>query len=366
MPSTSTALRAALAALATFASCAAPVPFTPLPDRLDYGFFADSTVAFLSRLDLPTSSEDTVLARQFIDREGELETRLRDSLAEGHRVVRAMVAYSLQLVTVSDAGTTDAEQVAAYAEYVRGIADRVAESLEMNARDLQPTLEIVETRSNLQAALLAAQPILAVAIREELLLADEAASELDLLARALDGRIDAEFADVIRYHDELEVERRVVLGALERIQAHFRGDEDAIDELRRSGALYDRGLLVDEVTTYEDITAAREHLTERLESLARVRTAIEPDWADYREAHREVDVLASRARREIDAYRITLLMWLRGHQKLAAGYATRPSGSTSTRSRRPSSSSGCGRGTEGPAQPPSTSITTSRSPGSTT
>ena len=319
MPTASYALRGALAALATLSSCDATAPAAQQPGRLDYGFFSATTEAFLSRLELPTSSEDAVLARRFIDREGEVETRLRDSLAEGHRVIRAMVAYSLQLVTISDAGTTDAEQVAAYAEYVRGIADGVAESLDLDPRDLRPTLEVVETRTKLSNALLAAQPILAVAIREALLLADEASSELDLLARALDGRIDAEFADVIRYHENLEQERRVVLQALERVHAHFQGDEDALEELRQSGALYDRGLLVDEVTTYEDVSAVREHLTERLEGLARIRAAIEADWADYREAHREVDVLASRAARRIDEYRITLLMWLRGHQKLAAG-----------------------------------------------
>ena len=50
-----------------------------------------------------------------------------------------------------------------------------------------------------------------------------------------------------------------------------------------------------------------------------IGTEITPDWETYRATHRELDQLYGKAIERLNKTRLMTLIWLRAHQKMAAG-----------------------------------------------
>lgn len=287
--------------------------------KVNFGIFADSTLSLLDELEVPATRVDAVLSREFLEPDGELETQLAECVEASRWVIGGMVSYSLELVTIVESDGSEAEQVETYLGYLRTLARELVVSTGVAAGHFDSTLDEISGSPDLLASLRAAQPILNAAVREAVLLAEQADDHLTALALDVDRKIDAEYADVIRYCDALGGEKVKVLRALEQTHLSATGDSDAFAALRSGGAVRDGDLLTGPEPSQEELEAVAEHLTGRLERLARIRAAIEADCRDYHDAHREFDGLVEAARRNIKAYRITLLLWLHGHQKMASG-----------------------------------------------
>lgn len=108
-------------------------------------------------------------------------------------------------------------------------------------------------------------------------------------------------------------------GLLEGLYLTFSGDQEGFDKVRESGAILKKSLLPKGQPSEDELNALGKYLMTRLDNMDKIRQEIAPDWTDYREAHRELDRLLAEAITNLNRYRITVLVWVRGHQKMASG-----------------------------------------------
>ena len=292
--------------------------FTP-KTQANVSIFADTTISILSQADLGFEKNEAIYVREFFDYEAEEEQRLFKNIAEGRRFFRGIVKYSLELVVITETHDTAADQIKAYADYISNFDDIFINKLGLEKDYYAKVIEEVRAQKEFMDALKKAQPIIYGASRYTYTVLDEMNNNIEALARKLERRIDERYADVIRYQKELETEKYAVLKAVGQLYRTFKGDPDAFDRLIESKAILKKDLIPKGSPSYEDLSTIADYLATRLQRMHLVGTEIQPDWEDYRATHRELDRLQTQAIERVNRARLVNLVWLRAHQKMAAG-----------------------------------------------
>jgi len=287
--------------------------------QANVGIFADTTLSMLSQADLGFDRDEAVYVREFFDKAGDEEKRLYHNNKATRKFIRGIIKYSLELVVITETHETAADQIKAYADYISDFDDTILKKLGLEKDHYTEVIEEVRAQDKFMDALKKAQPIIHGASLLMNTLLDEKFDAIEDLALKLDQRIDERYAEVIRYQDALEKEKYTVLKSLGRVYLTFKGDTDAFDRLVNSGAIRKKGLIPQGRPSDDGLVTIAEHLMSRLKGLHLINTEIKPDWDNYRETHRELDKLHSQAINRLNKMRLVTLVWLRAHQKMAAG-----------------------------------------------
>ena len=304
--------------LALSACAAIKGKFTP-KTQANVSIFADTTISMLSKADLGFEKNEAIYVREFYDYEAEEEKRLFKNVAESRIFFRGIVKYSLELVVITETHDTAADQIKAYADYISSFDDTFVNKLGLEKDYYAKVIEEVRAQEEFMDALKKAQPLIYGASRYTYAILDEINNDIEALARKLDSKIDERYAEVIRYQKALETEKYAVLRALEEIYLTYKGDPGAFDRLIKSGAILKKEIIPKDRPSDEDLSQIAEHLATRLQRMHLIGTEIQPDWEDYRATHRELDRLQIQAIERVSTARLVMLIWLRAHQKMAAG-----------------------------------------------
>jgi len=285
----------------------------------DVGVFTDHTFAMLHEADFTFAQGQAIYTREFYDR-GEIEEQQWfESKARVEKVLKVMMAYSLKLVTIAETEASEQGRIRAYADYLNQIDDAVLRALGLEKDYFDDLIIKVRGQKDLMAALRNAQPIINAMGRymEKTLNAlDEATVEL---IKKVDQKIDWEYADVIHYQETLGQEKYAILGALEQTFLMAKGDPEAYGRLKSTGAILSKDLMPKGKPTEKELAAIRDHLMKRLSRRARISAEIETDWKIYRATHRELDNLHDKIQIDVRHARLSTLVWIRAHQKMASG-----------------------------------------------
>lgn len=287
--------------------------------KADIGIFADNTIAILSDANFGFAKKDTTYTREFYDFSAEEEKHFVGNARVIERVIQLIVGYSLKIVTISEAGGDEVTQINEYADYLAEFDDEIIEALDFEKSDFDQRVADIRSQETFMEALRTAQPLVNHAGRymEEVL--DVQSDALTALQLKTDQKIDARYAEVIAYQRALETEKYEVLRALGQLYGTYRGDDQAFNNLRASGAIRDEELLPKGKPTKKELKALADHLVNRLDVMHRIGEEIQPDWDIYRKTHRELVRLVGEVDSEIKRIRLVTLVWVRAHQKMASG-----------------------------------------------
>ncbi len=285
----------------------------------DISIFADTTLSMLSQSDLGFDKDEAIYVRAFFDPAGEEEKKLSKKKKETRNFIRGIIKYSLELVVITESHGTEADQVKAYADFVTGFDDTILKKLGLEKDHYTEAIREVREQGKFMDALKKAQPIIHGAVQYMNIVLDEKSDAIEDLTLKLSRKIDGRYAEVIRYQRALEKEKYAVLRSLGRVYGTFKGETDAFDRLIESGAIRKKGLIPKDRPSENDLVAIAEHLMDRLKALHLIGTEIKSDWDNYRATHRELDTLHSQAINRINKMRLVTLVWMRAHQKMAAG-----------------------------------------------
>lgn len=283
------------------------------------GAFADNTVALLSQPNVGFEGGKEIYIREFTDPEGDEETRLKEYVATGNDIIRGIIRYSITLVNLVEESENERELIDHYADYLAKRREEVEAFLQLETGHFDEIVERVRSQEDFLGALRQAQLLLNAFGRRTLSLLDVADNAVDDLVRKIDARVDERYADVIRYQRALEREKYSILRGLERLYETNEGVEGAFLQLIDSGVIRRRSMIPEREPTEDDLVALGEYLVKRLDNVDRIWKEIEPDWTLYRSIHEELDRLHEMARQQSNRTRLIMLVWLRGHQKMAAG-----------------------------------------------
>ena len=285
----------------------------------DIGYFADSTITMLANLHLQVNREDTLLVRRFLDMSAPEEMQVAELSKELKSGLGNIVRYSIEIVNIAESDGEVTDRIQRYADYLEKFKEGLTSHEEIDAAIFDDTIEQIRQQTDFREALKKAQPLLNVAGVSGALEIDDLIEAIEVLSDKIDRRIDEEYADIIRYHAKLEREKFDILTAFEIIYDAYRSDEPELSKLRESGVIWTPEIIPEGRPAREDLKKIGEHLSIRMEALARVQNEMEPNWNDYLASHRELDVIIDHTIRNVQHARIILLTWVRAHQNMANG-----------------------------------------------
>lgn len=287
--------------------------------KANVGIFADQTASMLEASGLGFSKDEAIYTREFFDKTAVEEQRFNRLSREVDRAFEDIIKYSLSLMILVEIHHSDPDLVAAYAGTISGVSDDLLEKLDLAPDYYAEVIDAVRSQKTFLGALRAAQPMVNAYGRYLNAVLDDLQAASDILAAKMDQKIDDRYARVIQYQKALEEEKYNVLDSMALLYKTYRGDSESFSQLKSSGNIRDKKLVPAGAPQNRDFKAIGEHLMTRLEALHRIGQEIEPDWELYRAAHMELDRVYKDVLGNIARARLTTLIWLRAHQKMAQG-----------------------------------------------
>lgn len=283
------------------------------------GYFADSTITMLSDLNLGLDSEDTLLVRRFLDDTAPEEQLVAQLNGDLIKLLGDLVHYSIEIVNIAEAESAETNRVDVYADYIVQFRAGMVEHELIDLHGFDDTIEDVRSQTEFIEALRHAQPLLNAAVMATALEVDDLVEAIVDLSRKVDGRVDEEYADIIRYRQKLEREKFDIMTAFEIIYDAYRKPEPSLGKLRDSGVIWIPEIIPEGQPTREDLKNIAEHLGNRMEALQVIQQGMKPNWDDYLSTQQELDKLADNGIDNVLHVRIILLTWMRAHQKMSSG-----------------------------------------------
>lgn len=283
------------------------------------GFFADSTVTMMSSLDLQMGRNETLLTRRFFDRSEEEELKLIELDQEFQSTISGLVKYSIKIVNIAESASTEEEMIAKYADYLSQFKEALSEHELFDAEGFDQTLAKVREQETFLEALRAGQSLLNAVAMEAILNIEELLDAVDVLVEKVHLKIDEEYEDVVLYRHILEDEKSDILRAFAIIYTAYKSDEPELSALRESGVIWMPEIIPEGVPTRKELEKIGEHLESRLNAMHRIHQEVAPDWQDYLDTKKELQVVTKRSMTMIQRTQLMMLTWVRAHQRMAAG-----------------------------------------------
>ena len=319
-PAAARALCLALAALVAVGALAGCSSFKS-HKRLDMGRFAEDMIAVAGEIQYSLGQHRAVYIRDYIDTPEMVP--LRQKADRARRLVRGVISYSIQLVTVGDSRKPDAEKAVALAGYLEEVMPAVMDAekpvIALTPAQIDTILADVRAQKKYLDAIGAAQPI----VDEVAIGSGDVFDELNAAMRnavdAVRRRIEDRYRDV-RVADELLGRRQIqavynisylpqirlgVPGALDSLLAH----EPSLRSLVETSD----GLDAAEIQRVED------RMLDVLTRLRLVREQLEPDLEMYFKQQNELDTMANAWGAELRKARVAVVAWARAHKRMAQG-----------------------------------------------
>lgn len=288
--------------------------------RADFAPFAEYTVSVASELQYGWDDTGEILYL----------TRYRDEpsvLAYGEewekmrRLIRAVVAYSLEVSTLGSSQLSGRDRTKALARFVddlvRPVLGESGNELRITEAELDRIVADITSRKKLVDALEAAQPII-----------DEITHAADAVFRSVKQAQDTAQADIARRIEERYAEELLAYEYLQDTQsrlfrsvallAEYRsGDESALPALRALNPDLERG----EVGSLDSrrLLAIEERLWSRIERVREFERQLQPSLDAHQEERRELGRLVAQDNGFLRQAHTTVLAWSRVHLDLARG-----------------------------------------------
>ena len=289
--------------------------------RLDMGRFAEDMITVAGEIQYSLGQQKAVYLRDYMDAPELVPLQIQAERAK--LLVRGVISYSIQLVTVGDSRKPDAEKAAALAGYLEDVLPAViggpGSTLDLTRAQVDTILANVRTQKKYLDAIGAAQPVV-----DEVAIAS--GDIFDDLKTAMDAAIDAVYRRIkeryrdVRVADELLGRRQIQtvynIAFLPQIRLGVPGALDSLLAREPSlPALVDtrHGLDAEEIQHIED------RMLDILTRLREVREQLEPDLEMYFKQQHELDELENVWNAELRKARVSVEAWARAHKRMAQG-----------------------------------------------
>ncbi len=289
--------------------------------KINLAPFAENAVSIVSEVEYGLSQARAIRTRPFIG--GPATIEYQEQWNTMGRFLRGIVAYSVQVATISQSDMSDKKKAAALSEYMAGLAGPVFEDPELGFKitreDFSTIVENIRNQDDYFKAMNAAQPV----VDEVARVAEEVLRDLK---DAQDGarlevarRIEEYHAPVLKYREDFkEGQTRTLQTAV--FLARWNKGEKAVED---SILIYDPALKQflkpGQPLTYEIAGKMSNLLSARLEAGKLIQENLFPELEQYQKEMRELDELIAIADRGIRQSKGAIAVWRRSHQTMAAG-----------------------------------------------
>jgi hypothetical protein len=284
--------------------------------------FAEQTITMAGNVNYGFMSVRAVYVRQYADEIPELLV-LRSMIHEIRRVMRGIVAYSIQVVTLSQASKTGPEQAQGLADFIEELVRPVVEQknvrLRLDEAEIDQILSTMRQRETLLDALRVAQPL----IDEVAYVAEAFFNEYKVQQRktieAFDVAIDEEFAPILSYEQFLRSSQANVLTNLELLYEYWKGDDTALQKLREREMPALSNINISDGLSMTELVQAEDILIDRMATITALRNNIKPQITLYARQKKELQDLNFEMDQTLQRTKAAITIWQRTHRAMAAG-----------------------------------------------
>ncbi len=290
--------------------------------------FANQSIALVSTLDYGLSDNEILYLRKIddyidedkpFDRFDALENQVGNQL-------KALVTYSIQIVTISEQDISENKKSKELAEILVTLSGLVSDD-EVIANENKNVERNKEILAQVRASddYLESLRILLPAINEfsahALTVLDELEIEKRKAVQYLDSAIDRKYGRAIKFENELRLLRNSYYDSIMAL-SDYADTRDAkyLDELRAAGVLpVVEAIKGKKSLTGKEMLSLHKVITERMDMVNKNYNQLKPDYDEYFRSHNELKKIVEAKDVGIKEARLTFIVWSRAYQKMALG-----------------------------------------------
>jgi hypothetical protein len=315
----------AVAAAALVASALAGCSAFKTKRRVNLSPFAQHIMAMSEDAQYGLSEERAVWLRRYADDPdiADLVGKYRTSADRALRIIRGILVYSLELVTLAQLDISGEEKADALAEY---LDDLISPAFDLEFVEFRMTPEEFDTvvvniskQPTLIDGLNAAQPVvdeIARLVGDQILDVETLQFQIE---QAVNARIEEYHGPQLAFMDFIKERHSLALVSLQLLVDALEGDREALEGLRRHDPLLLRDVPEGRTPTEAQAEVLLERLMARLDKIERIRSSVRSDLEDYERELDELHRLGIQGRSSIRKARVVALAWAQAHRKLASG-----------------------------------------------
>jgi hypothetical protein len=294
--------------------------------RLDMGPFGENTTTMVNDIQLGLLNKKPLYIKPYLTGPDVVEFRTR--WLDLQKVLRGIVFYSTQVVSLSRSSLKGPERAAMHAQYVEALTLPLIENKNSDApltrADLDAALGSIRSKETLIAALGAAQPMVD-AVQNFSLTSFEKLHELaQRVLQETQVRIDMNSAVVLEHAARLKTLQSRSLTSYALLSECRMGDPKALDALLTNDPELKPYCKADHSFDARSLDSMEKVVVARLQTIALLSDQIRPQLEQYRSETRELDDLVRANDDTFRKARVTMQMWARSHGNLAAGIDVPP------------------------------------------
>ena len=290
--------------------------------RLDLSPFANSMIAVAGDIQYSLFQHRLVTVRKLAIGQPEVEKfgLYRDKL---RRVIRGIIAYSIEIVTVAESNKSGEEKARALADYLESLKQPILEKpmqeFHFTVQQLDTIIMDVRSQKKFLDALGAAQPLIDEVARTNGELTEQAKTQLDVAYQDIQKKWTNEYSDAIWAMKTIKKMQFSQLLAGYHVGQYLRGNQSSLDSFYvydpLSRKLYPEGHQLDA----EDILDVEKRLYYNLAVIQDIKLLYQQDIIDYEEGLLELDEVKRAYNDALRQARLAILMWSRAHLQLSRG-----------------------------------------------
>ena len=283
--------------------------------------FAENAVSVAADIEYGLVRTRTVYDRPYVD--GPAVAHYTAQWGGVRAMLRGIVAYAVEVVTISESNMNEREQAQALARYVNSLGRPIVEA---RAHDLHFTpqafdsivIRIGEQKKYLQA-LNAAQPIVDEVARVAADTLEALKGSLEQAREEVSNRIHTEHIGMLAYRDYLRDTQTRTLRSMMLLTLARRGSTAAIDSMLSEDPALRDFLKDPDHPTRADFKPLEDRMMARLVMFKSIREQLVPEMDQEDREMRELDDLVLEGRTSIVKAAGAVDVWRRSHQTMAAG-----------------------------------------------
>ena len=289
--------------------------------KLDLSPFANSMITVAGEIQY-SLFENRLISVRKVAKGPEVE-KFAANIDKLRKIIRGIIAYSIEIVTLAESNTSGSEKANALADYLVSLKRPVLEKPipELNLTEIQLDSIIVNVRSQKKFldALGAAQPLINEVARATGELTEDSKSLLDSAYQAIVKEWNKEYSGAIWATKQIKASQIEVLTALYFAVEYTKGNQNSLDSLYKYDPLSKEIFPEGHKPTREDLQMIQSRLYDKLGLVQDLKHLFQEDMIDYEEGLLELDRVKLAYNDALQLARTAIIMWTRAHVQLSRG-----------------------------------------------
>jgi len=290
--------------------------------RLDLSPFANSMISVAGDIQYSLFQHRLVTVRKIAT--GPEVQKFGLHVEKLRRVIRGIIAYSIEIVTVAESNKSGKEKSIALANYLESLRQPISEKpiqeFHFTVEQLDTIIMNARSKKNFLDALGTAQPLIDEVARATGELTEESKTQLDVAYQEIYKDWNQEYSGAIWATNVIKKNQlRQLLALYHAGQYVRRGNQSSLDSFyvydAVSRKIYPEGHQLDA----EDILEIEKRLYNHLTVIQDLKGLFQQDIIDYEEGLLELDNVKRAYNDALRKARMAILMWSRAHLQLSRG-----------------------------------------------